>query len=184
MNLVIAQAANLAADYIYKTEHLGIDICMDSRVFLLINKDYISLCDYTSDCAIKEVVLPTFNNIKTCAATSITDITPSSSSCSPITIKSQCTYTATGLKRYINRVTINSTNISFSAFDLQTEASAFENFLKTFLDSQDFALSTVEVTGSYTLTITTTSEIIDVRTADDVSGTGNTVTTFNKDCRI
>jgi len=128
--------------------------------------------------------LPTFNNIKTCAATSITDTTPSSSPCSTINIKSQCTYTATSLKRYVNRITVNGVSLFFSTYDLQTESTVFENFVKTFLDSQDFTLSTVQVSGSYTLTITSTSDIISVRTADDISGTGNTVTTFNKDCRI
>lgn len=184
MNSTIAQAAKLTADYIYKKEILGIDICLDERVFDLVNKNSMALCDYTVDCEIKEVTLPTFNTIKTCSSITIADETASTSSCTPITTESQCTYTVEGIKQYPNRIVINGTTLSFSAYNLATELDAFESFVKTFLDSQDFALSIVSVSGSYNISITSTSDIISIRAGDDVAGANNTVYVFNKDCRL
>lgn len=184
MSYQIVQAANLAASYIHKKETLGIDICLDSRVYKLVNKHFASLCDYTTDYEIKEVVLPSFNSIKSCGTITISDTTPNAEACTPIVTKSQCTYTVTGIKQYPNRIIINGITLNFSAYNLATEPSAFESFVRTFLNSQDFTIATVEVSGTYDITITSTSDIISIRSADDTIGTNNTIYVFNKDCRL
>lgn len=178
------QAAKLVATYIYKKETLGIDVCMDSRVFQFINKHYASLCNYTSSEAIESVEIPDFNSVKTCTTITSSDITLDPEYCIPINTNSQCRYTVTGIKQYPNRITINGTTINFSAYNLATESLAFQNFVKTFLDSQDFTLASVLVSGTYDITITSTSDIISIRAGDDVGGTNNTVYVFNKDCRL